>query len=351
MKALQALLLSIIFLDVPIKAEISIPTLEVLSLSGAIIDHFLLMSEEEFQLVQTEKGAWKPIEYSTLDKILENNAHTSLTFPGGSGVNVMKGLTYLNHRCAVLGKIGADQKGEFFCKRIQNLGIETHMEKANLPTSQALCLITPDAERTFQIYQGASHAVTDMELNDQLFEEATMFHMEGFQFVYPNLALRALKKAKQAGMSISIDLGNKEIVRRHKEWILDILPEYVDYVFCNEDEARALTHLPPKDACIKLASFCKVAVVTMSEKGCWTQGDGSIFYTPPLPVTAIDTTGAGDFFTSGFLHGILMKKPLRMCAWIGSLLASYIVQIIGTEIPENFWEEIYNKVEKGERLN
>jgi len=346
MNYFKAFMLVLVFLGTSLHANATRKTPEVLSLSAAIVDHFFLISEEQLRMITTEKGTWAPIDYPTLCRILERNPNISRMIPGGSGTNVIKGLTHFNHYCAIIGKVGSDEKGDFFLRSMRKLGVDTYMQQGRLPTGQAICFITPDAERTFRSYMGASHSLTDLDLEDKLFEGVTIFHIEGFQLVDCDLVLRALKKAKNAGVMVSMDLANREIVRRNKDFLLKILPEYVDFVFCNESEAKEITGLPAKEACTSLASFCEVAVVTMSQKGCWTQSGKSLFYTPAFAVNAIDTTGAGDLFASGFLHGVLTDEPLQKCAWLGSLVSSYVVKMVGAEIPDQIWEEIHKRVEE-----
>lgn len=346
LKSIRVLLLALVFGAATLYADVSRKTPEVLSLSAAIVDHFFLISEEQLRTITIEKGTWAPIDHATLTEILERNPNISRMVTGGSGVNVIKGLAHFNHRCAVVGKIGSDDKGEFFLRNMRRAGVESFLQQGKLPTGQAICFITPDAERTFRSYLGASHSLTDMELKNEHFEGVSLFHVEGYQLVDPDLVTRSLKKAKEMGVTISLDLANVEIVRRHKEFIFQILPEYVDIVFCNETEAKELTGLPPKEACSNLASLCEVAVVTMSERGCWTQSGKSLFYSPAFAVNALDSTGAGDLFASGFLHGYLTNEPLQKCAWLGCLTASYVVKMLGAEIPDQIWDEIHKRVEE-----
>jgi sugar/nucleoside kinase (ribokinase family) len=345
-KFLKILVIVSLFSTVSLQGENSKKEAKVLSLSAAIVDHFFLISEEQLRLVTTEKGTWAPIDYQTLSSILDHNPNASRMLPGGSGTNLIKGLSRFNHSCAVVGKIGNDEKGEFFLKSLNRLGIRSYLQEGKLPTGQAVCFITPDAERTFRSYLGASHSLTDIEIEDKIFEGIQIFHMEGFQLVDSDLVLRVLKKAKKAGVRIAMDLGNLEIVRRNKEFLLKILPEYIDYLFCNESEAKELTGVSAKEACSNLASLCEVVVVTLSERGCWTQSGKSLFYTPAFSVNAIDSTGAGDLFASGFLHGVLTNEPLQKCAWLGALVASYVVKIVGAEIPGQIWEEIHKRIEE-----
>ncbi len=54
----------------------------------------------------------------------------------------------------------------------------------------------------------------------------------------------------------------------------------------------------------------------------------------------VDTTGAGDYFASGFLYGLTCGYSLDKCAKIGSILSGNVIQVIGTTIPQERWDEI-----------
>ena len=317
---------------------------EVLSLSSAIIDNFFFLNDTELRTITNEKGSWAPIDDKTLHFILNRHQSNSRMIIGGSGINVLKGLSHLGVRCAVIGKIGADDLGYYYQNMLKKLGIFSFLAKGIEPTGQALCFITPDGQRTFRTYLGASHGLGDIKIDPALFKGIKLFHVEGYQLIEEELVLLALECAKNANVKISMDLGNAKIVKEHKSFIINILPKYVDILFCNEDEAEELVGMNPSDACTSLSAFCGIAVVTMGDKGCWAQKGMEKVFTPALSVNAIDTTGAGDLFASGFIHGYLCGKSLKQCSSQGSLVASYVVKVIGTDISEQNWTEIHSLI-------
>lgn len=320
--------------------------LEVLSLSAAIIDHIIFIKDEELKEFASEKGSWQPIDHPTLCNYLSRFRGEKRMSPGGSGVNVLKGLAHLGHRTAVVGKVGSDDMGQYVIEELKKKGITPFFKKeASLPTGQAICFITPDGQRTFRSYLGASHSLSDLDLKPELFETIKLFHIEGYQLVDQKLVRHALKIAKDKNIKISIDLANTEIIRRHKPFILEIIQDYVDIVLCNQDEARELTGLHAKEASLKIADLCSISVVTMGEKGCWTTSGETHFFTPAFAVEPIDSTGAGDYFASGFLHGILTGAPLQTCSLQGSLVAYHCVIEVGTEICKNSWKWIHTRLQ------
>jgi sugar/nucleoside kinase (ribokinase family) len=58
----------------------------------------------------------------------------------------------------------------------------------------------------------------------------------------------------------------------------------------------------------------------------------------------VDTTGAGDYFAAGFLYGLSVGASLEQSATIGTMLGSYIIKLVGAEIPDENWKQIKLKV-------
>ena len=79
----------------------------------------------------------------------------------------------------------------------------------------------------------------------------------------------AMKMAKKENSIITWDLGSFQIVNAFKPLIEDILQNYVDIVFCNEEELAAFDKERDIFQNLKsLASKCKIAVATLGKKGC-----------------------------------------------------------------------------------
>ncbi|PCI95382.1 hypothetical protein COB11_02380 [Candidatus Aerophobetes bacterium] len=315
---------------------------DILGLGSAFIDYILKVNDEELEEMKYDKGTWGPIEYSSLKSILKKKDTNLInTTGGGSSANVIKGLAKLGQKCAVLGQIGSDEQGSFYLKSLKNIEITPFLHQGSLPTGQALCFVTPDGQHTMRTYLGASHNNDDIKINPNIFNNIKLFHLEGYQLQNPKLFKEAIELAKKQGAKITLDLSSTGIVKTYKDDLLNILPKYVDIIFANEAEAFELTHLYPQEACDFLATFCDVAVVTMGDRGSWVKSGTIKFYTPAVDVKCIDTTGTGDLFAAGFLHGYLNNENLQKCAWIGTFVASKVVQQYGSEVSNELWKEIY----------
>ena len=55
---------------------------------------------------------------------------------------------------------------------------------------------------------------------------------------------------------------------------------------------------------------------------------------------AIDTTGAGDLWASGFLFGLINGYDLEKCGQLGSACGYEVCQVVGATIPDKGWQRI-----------
>lgn len=313
---------------------------EILGIGTPIIDQVILVSDEFVSDILGQKGGSESVDYNTLIELIARTGKVPDLFIGGSTTNTIRGLTSLGRRCALFGKIGADEAGKKFRQEIERLGIIPHLLSGEQPTAQVACLISPDNERTMRSFLGAGIEMTPADLSPDLFRGVKLVHIEGYILAYGGLAKRAMELAKQAGAIISFDLSSYEITQAHKGVIIDLMSQYVDIVFANEEETKALTGLDPERGCDILKKICGVAVVKMGKQGSITGHKEIKIYQPSFDVHTLDTTGAGDLFASGFLHGYLSQKDLKECSRYGALVASEVVKIVGADIPTPTWHGI-----------
>ena len=84
-----------------------------------------------------------------------------------------------------------------------------------------------------------------------------------------------------------------------------------------------------------------IAIVKVGASGSYIRKGTEEIKVSAIPVgKVIDTTGAGDYFAAGFLYGLTCGYSLEKCAKIGSILSGNVIQVIGTTIPEERWDEI-----------
>lgn len=322
-------------------------TYDILGIGGVIFDQILPVTEEYLSTIPGQKGGMEPVDYPTLEKIIAQSGSKPISVPGGSARNTLHGLSRFGEKSALFGMVGNDSLGEKYCALLEEQKIYPLLLKENVPTAIVLSLVTPDGERTMRTFQGASVNLKPIHLTTEIFLPAKIVHLEGYALFNEGLAEQAMRLAKQSGAKVSFDLASFEIVKHYKEHILHLLENYVDFIFANEEEIFALTGKKDEQSgCEFLAELCEVATVLMGPKGCWVKKGTEQVHCPAYPVQPVDTTGAGDLFTSGFLHGALRGYPIEVCAHYGAIAGRAVVQVMGTIIPHDQWEEIYQKMKR-----
>ena len=70
-------------------------------------------------------------------------------------------------------------------------------------------------------------------------------------------------------------------------------------------------------------------VVTCGPEGATALRKGERAKVPSVATTVVDTTGAGDLFAAGFLHGHVAGEPLERCLQRGAICAAEIISHYG----------------------
>ena len=123
---------------------------------------------------------------------------------------------------------------------------------------------------------------------------------------------------------------------------MELIDEYVDIVFCNESEALSLFEKDKLANCQgDLSSLCELVVVTLGSNGSLIINNNVIEVIKSMTKgKVIDTTGAGDIYGGGFIHGLIKNYSLKKCGEIGSICAGQIITQLGSRSNMDFRELI-----------
>ncbi len=321
---------------------------KVLGMGNALTDILLQIENDEvlsslnllkggMQLINTERSEQISKALSQYNKIMAT---------GGSASNTINGITKLGLNAGFVGKIGKDDIGLFFTNDSLNNGVEPHLLYSETASGRCIVLVSPDSERTLCTYLGAACELEADDLKLDMFKGYDIFHIEGYLVQNHDLIRTAVKMAKEAGLKVSIDLASYNVVEANLDFLLEIIKEYVDIVFANEEEARAFTGKEPKEALIHISEHCDIAIVKIGKDGSYIKSGHTQIQVKPRLANAIDTTGAGDLFASGFLYGLAKDYSLEICGKIGSLVSGYVVEVLGAKMTDEVWTDIHNKIRK-----
>lgn len=319
---------------------------DILGLGAPFVDQILYVDEKFLQQVPGSKGGMVAVDYPQLKSLIKKSGIEPIPIPGGSCANTMRGLAQLGNACAFTGKIGRDPMGKKFVESLLRVGITPKLVLTSTPTGQALCIITPDGERTMRSFLGSGKEMSPKDLHPSTFSGAKLVHIEGYTLLNEGLTKQAMELAKAAGAKVSLDLGSFEVVSQFKETLIELIAQYVDVLFGNQNEIQTLTQLPPQKACQLLSDICETVVVLLGGEGCLVGNHSKQVQCPALAVPVIDTTGAGDLFVSGFLHGYLKGHSIEECGYFGTLVGAEVVQVRGVDISPEQWSKLNKHIHK-----
>ena len=317
---------------------------KVIGVGAPLVDILASVSEDYIVGIDGDKGGMVMIEHAHQMQMLNEIANHEMA-PGGSASNTIIGLLNLGAPGALLGKLGNDDRASYFADAFTSVGGDKSAFKycGQTPTGTCLSLVTPDAERTLRPYLGASAGLQVHEVSVDDFRNHDHAHIEGYLLFNRDLALKTLKSAKEAGCTVSVDLASFEVVLANKDILPEIFENYVDMIFANEEEAKAWCDSEdPHVALDSLAQYCETVAVKLGAEGAWISHNGVKSFTDAHKINAIDTTGAGDLWASGFLYGILSGLSVEASAQLASKCGSEVVQIMGAVIPDHGWSRIKN---------
>ena len=324
---------------------------KVLGMGNALIDNLLLVENEDLlQEFSLPKGSMQLIDTARYCHIRRRTAQLAASrTTGGSACNTILAIAHLGGSPGLIGKVGRDDLGQTFAQACADSHVMPHLfHHDTLPTGVASTFITPDGQRTFATYLGAAATLEAAELNPQWFEGYDIFYIEGYLVQNHALIEAAVRLARQAGLTVCIDLASYNVVEAERDFFLQLLTQ-TDIVFANEQEAEALTGSNRVGENLEyLAKLCCIAVLKVGKDGVWVRrGDVQLHHPAREVEKVVDTTAAGDYFSAGFLHAYTLGASPEECAALGSFLAGHIVEVVGTALPEATWQSIRNTLAAG----
>lgn len=321
--------------------------LKILGIGNALVDIIVLVNDDQIiNTLNLPKGGMTLIDRNLSTQIQEKISHLNIkVVTGGSVANAINGIAGLGVECGFAGAIGHDELGLLFKNDMLKRGISVQLKEPELPTGRAVAFVSPGGERTFATYLGAAVEMGPDDITPELFRGYDLFFIEGYLVYNHSLIMAAASKAKSAGLTIALDLASYNVIDVNKEILNELVDNYIDIVFANEEEAKSFTGMQPEAALENLAARCDIAIVKVGEKGALVQQGNQKWHIPAIETTVVDTTGAGDYFAAGFLAGLAKGCNLGKCGMIGAVMAGEIVKVVGAELEDSLWDEIKKRTD------
>lgn len=313
-------------------------TVQLLGISNAIVDVLAHVDDEFLQKIDAAPGSMTLIDENRAREIYDMMGPAT-EMSGGSVANTVAGFANLGGQAAYIGKVRDDQLGEIFRHDMASLGVDVRLPAASdgAPTARSHILITPDGQRTMQTYLGACTELGIADISEETVQSPQIALLEGYVWDIgegPELAVNAAKLTHAAGGKVALSLSDSFCVERHQAEFAAFVDEYVDIVFADEDEMKALLQTDSfEDVVEQAATKSPLFAITRSGEGSVVvSGKDKIEQEAIAVEELVDTTGAGDAYTSGFLYAYVNDKSLQECARAGTLCATQVIQQVGARI-------------------
>lgn len=324
--------------------------MDLVVICNALMDHLynvpdLFLTEQKIEKSTT--GLLDVAGQKSLDTKLSNRGFKKSVELGGSGMNTTRAAAKLGAKCAFMGLVGRDPDGFEVKERIETAGISSCLyDSAETATGRCTVLVTPDGERTLQTYLGASSEYETLHAPIEELKSSKVFYFTGYQLMTPNQGQtieHCLSVANQEGTTVALDVSDPFVVQVCGDKILSMLRQNVQIFFANDLETTAL--FGDLESGVE---FCKqwgiMGVFKRGAKGSlvanylegWQQG--TITHEISA-VKAVDTTGAGDTFSAGFLTALTRGKDLKACLQAGSELSADVVTKMGVILSDEAYQK------------
>ena len=315
---------------------------QVYGVGNALVDIQARVNDATLESLQFAKGLMTLVDEDTQVRVLEMLEGADITrCAGGSAANTIMGIADFGGRAAYVGKVADGEIGHFFLEDMRQIGVAIEVPPATDGQSgTCVILITDDAQRTMLTHLGVSATLSPEDIDEAEIAKAEYVYIEGYLFTAETTkaaALRAIELAQRNNVKIALTVSDPFLISLCKEEFWRLIEGPVDLLFCNLEEARSLTdNIDPVECAREIHRHAANVALTLGEKGSILMVEGDVIPIEGVPTRALDTTGAGDMYAAGLLHGITAGLTWQQSGHLASHAAARIVSQRGARLARPF---------------
>ncbi len=312
-------------------------TKSIVCIGNAIVDVIFPVEQSVIAELELVPGSMNLIDQTRRDQLLALATDPNYT-AGGSAANTAAGLAMLGSSASFIGRIADDQLGDIYQESTKQAGVNflSRPVLSQTATGTSMILVSPDGQRTMNTFLGEASnlSVTDLQLQalasaDYLFWELYLWDKASAKDAI-NTAMNSVKK----DCTIALSLSDTFCIERHELEVADLIDNSIDAVFGNTAEFVQLygaEHVEQKIQ--ELTAAGKLVIRTAGAQGAtaFTQGT-SVTVSAIVPEQLVDSTGAGDQFAAGFLHGLIQEWELEACLELAIKAAAEVISHYGSRL-------------------
>lgn len=257
-------------------------------------------------------------------------ADFSITLGSASAI-FASGIAKLGHPVTFVSKVGRDEFGTFCLEALEKSGVSVRWAEQNKKTKTGVTIsLSTRRDRALVTCLGAIAELRYADVPRAAWNGHAHLHLTSYFLqhklrpAFPQL----LAEAQAKGMTTSFDPNSDPSQKWGKE-IWKVI-ERTDMLFVNEVEALALTRKKEVNRALeKLAGTVRCVVVKLGARGAVALREGEFCARPAHSIRVVDTTGAGDSFAAGFVHGYTEGHSLAECLDFGNACGAMCAMAAG----------------------
>lgn len=251
---------------------------------------------------------------------------------GGAATNAAVTFANLGLSAAALTRVGADEQGRGIIADLRRRTVATALVTVDKKekTAYSAILLTAEGDRTILTYRGASKQFKPAELASSA--QASWIYLSSVAGSIPMLD-RVFAHAAKIRAQVAWNPGSAELALDRA--IFKKYASQAKVLIMNKEEAEKVTGTAGTVA--QLARIVKAwnpfgyTLITDGRNGAVVALDSQLWQVDALGSLAVNVTGAGDAFGSGFVAGLLLKNDPDYALRLAALNADGVIQEMGAK--------------------
>ena len=313
----------------------------VVGIGFAIMDYVAHVPTARIRALGVRPGTMHLVD-EQFSRELRKSTPAARILPGGSCANTMRGLGWLNASAGTplaaplfLGVVGDDSQGRTYGSALRDQGVAVSLQRRAQATATSTVLVTPGGERTMFTCLAASPGFAEPIWPAGVLASAGACYATAFLCDTPS-SWRALRRcaaeAARHGVPVVFDLADPLAVERHRRVLREWLPRTTEVLIGNREELYALAGCShDRDALVAAGEMASVVVMKTGAAGALLWWRGELHEAPTVPREPVDTTGAGDAFSAGFLYRWLANRDAGAATAMGNEVAGVVLGVEGCD--------------------
>lgn len=258
---------------------------------------------------------------------------------GGAESNVAVGVCRLGLPATWISALGDDPFGALIRRELAAEGVRVIARENNCLATGLMVKNRRSADRTDVLYYRTNSAAAALQVDDvpdHVIEEAQLIHLSGITPALSQSCGEVVRHvaaiAARCDIPLSVDVNYRRRLWSPQDAVAALTPiiEQAHLVFASLDEAHLFTDAGDADRTARelAARSAGVAVIKLGDQGAMAYADGSAVHGPAVPITPIDTVGAGDAFVAGYLSEFMRGASVEDSLALGNLCGAAACAVV-----------------------